>query len=158
MYLLLAVRSHWKPEGWWAKRSRGHLAFRIFWIPTHPGTNRSRLSPMTDSILWVTTRSDETRFSWNSIDKPDFGCKCKEGTRSLFNLYCQTQKLVKNVPLFLHLKKKKNVILWHDINSWIWRIIFIFNPKRWIKNIEWCINYCVHWMFQILYWPVSTSC
>lgn len=115
MYLLLAVRSHWKPEGWWAKRSRGHLAFRIFWMPTHPGANRSRLSPMTDSILWVTTRSDETRFSWNSIDKPDFGCKCKEGRWSLFNLDCQTQKWIKNVPLFLHLKKNCYSMGWNKL-------------------------------------------
>lgn len=80
MYLLLAVRSHRKPEGWWAKRSRGHRAFRIFWTPTHPGANWSRLSPITDSTLCVTTRSDETLFSWNSRDKLDFGYRYKEVT------------------------------------------------------------------------------
>lgn len=96
MYLLLAVRSHWKPEGWWAKRSRGHRAFRIFWTPTHPGANLSRPSPITDSTLCVTTRSDETLFSWNSRDKLEFGCKNKEATWSLFSQYCQTQKHIKS--------------------------------------------------------------
>lgn len=73
-YLLLAVRSHWKPEGWWAKRSRGHRALRIFCTPTHPGPNWSTDSPMTDRMLWVTARSVLAFFSWYSTDEPDFGC------------------------------------------------------------------------------------
>ena len=65
-YLLLAVRSHWKPEGWWAKRTRGQRAFRIFCTPTQPGPNWSTHSPMTERMLWVTARSELALFNWNS--------------------------------------------------------------------------------------------
>lgn len=68
------MRSHWKLEGWWAKRSRGHRALRIFCTPTHPGPNCSTHSPMTDRMLWVTARSVLALFSWYSRDEADFGC------------------------------------------------------------------------------------
>lgn len=68
------MRSHWKLEGWWAKRSRGHRALRIFCTPTHPGPNWSTHSPMTDRMLWVTARSVLALFSWYSRDEADFGC------------------------------------------------------------------------------------
>lgn len=72
-YLLLAVRSHWKPEGWWAKRTRGIRALRIFCSPTHPGPNWSTHSPMTDKMLWVTARSELACFIWYSRARPDLG-------------------------------------------------------------------------------------
>lgn len=71
------MRSHWKPEGWWAKRTKGHLALRIFCTPTQPGPNWSTHSPMTDRMLWVTARSELALFIWNSRDRPDLGYKQK---------------------------------------------------------------------------------
>lgn len=70
-YLLLAVRSHWKPDGWWAKRTIGHRAWRMFWTPTHPGPNWSTHFPTTERILCVTARSDGPIFTWYSRDSPD---------------------------------------------------------------------------------------
>lgn len=84
-YLLLAVRSHWKPEGWCEKRTRGHRALRIFCTPTHPGPNWSTHSPMTDRMLWVTARSEVALFSWYSRDRSDCGCTQRVVSRLILN-------------------------------------------------------------------------